>query len=170
MRKLFLILFFLLPTRAFSLSDNCAGAVIDEAAALQPASPDPEDQIDFAYRKDLTQDGLKDLLIGQLCGNHNCQFKIYKRLSDRRLCLMNGIIEMNKNIEAGIVAIRRSAKNEIQLVTQATWGVESGEVGVYQIQSDAIIRVKKLRYGSDVKGTYKEAVGIVELEGMEAKH
>lgn len=143
------IFLFLIHAAGYAADPACHHPLFSEKEALahlvDEANPDRKPII---VRHDLNFDGREDLLVGQACGNHGCEYSVFLARANGRYCLIDGELGMSVAPKLGLVDVQPegSKPRATIIITWMSAGSMSGSYERYRLADGRITKLCEIWY------------------------
>lgn len=145
------IFLFLIPSAACAADTVCHYRLVSEEWALAHRVDDANTRISspIVFRRDLDLDGREDLLVGQACGNHGCEYSIFLARGNGRYCLIDGELGMSVAPKLGLVDVQweGTKRSAVVIITWMSAGATSGSYERYRLADGRITKLCEIWYG-----------------------
>lgn len=153
------IFLFLIHAAACAADTRCHHRLVSEDEALAYRVDEANTRIlsPIVFRRDLDLDGLEDLLVGQACGNHGCEYSVFLARGNGRYCLVDGELGMSVAPKLGLVDVQREGptRGSVVIITWMSAGATSGSYERYRLTESRLTKLCEIWYG--VTGIPSEA-------------
>lgn len=153
---------------AYGADTACRHPLVTEQKALayRGYALKSDTEASIIVRRDVNLDGREDLLVGNVCGNHGCNYTIFLRRADGKYCRVEGDFGMSVAPEAGIVDLRlEGSKGQTIVVTWTAGGRTSGSYERYRLANGKITKLCDLWYGMGENEQTAEAAERIAVDG-----
>jgi hypothetical protein len=145
------VFLFLISSAACAADAPCNHRLVSEEWALAHRVDDANTRIlsPIVFRRDLDLDGREDLLVGQACGNHGCEYSIFLARGNGRYCLIDGEVGMSVAPKLSLVDVRPEGakRGAVVIITWMSAGVTSGSYARYRLADGRITKLCEIWYG-----------------------